>query len=160
MRTWRWDLISCPRAHRSESACISGYDCWKASDFKPLSPEAVEWWGVQAPGQALRRVTCHVGGPLPTASLSWPPTGLAWAQPPLPQACSPELQNLFPFFQGVAVFGKKAAGHLLAHGQGLRRGWETPTKGIPSPLETLDYQAQEILLQAASASPPQAGCSP
>ena len=85
--------------------------------------------------------------------------GLAWAQPPSPQACSPELQNLFPFFQGVAVFGNKAAGHLLAHGQGLRQGWETPTKGIPSPLETLDDQAQEILLQAASA-PPKQGVAP
>lgn len=88
---------------------------------------------------------------LPTASLSSPCAALAWAQRPSPQACSPELQNLFPFFQGVAVFGKKAAGRLLAHGQGLRQGWETPIKGIPSPLETSDYQAQEILLQAASA---------
>ena len=61
------------------------------------------------------------------------------------------LRNLFPSINGVVRFGEKAAGHLLACGQGLRQGWETPRKGIPCSLETLDYQPQEILLQVASA---------
>lgn len=46
---------------------------------------------------------------------------------------------------GVAGFAEMATGPPLARGRGLRQGQETPQKGIPSSLETLAYQAQEIL---------------